>query len=147
MFTYRLITWKILAYTNVFLLILIANDFAFIFYIYKKICHLIPRTSNRDLKYLFLCYFFVFSPWSSKTCIFGILGSFDSKYIYIYVILIIITQVMGRWKYVTSRVTSNFPRSYLLNRLSDWSKIFRNWFRAHNFPIYHISAKSERWGC
>ena len=146
-FTYRLVLWKILTYTNFFLLNLIANALAFIFYIYKKNSHLIPRRSNCDLKFCFLCNFFIFQPRVLKPVYLNSLAFSDSKYIYICAILIIINQVMGHWKHMTSHATSNFPRSYLLNRLSDWSKNFRNGFRAHNFPLYQISSKSERWGC
>ena len=146
-FTYRLVSWKILAYTNFFLLILIANAFAFTFYIYKKNSHLIPQRSNCDLKYCFLYNLFIFQPRVLKLKQLNFLAFSDSKYIYICVILIIINQVMGHWKCMTSHVTSNLPRSYLLNRLCDWSKIFGNGFRAYDFLINQISLKSERWGC
>lgn len=142
-----LITWKIQLYTNFFLVILIANAYAFTFYIYKKNSHLIPQRSNRDFKFLLQCNFFILQPRVLGLAYLDSLSFSDSKYIYFYIVMTIITQVMGRQRLVPSRVTSNCPRSYLLNRWSEWPHNFRNGFRAHKLPIHQISAKSERWGC
>ena len=69
------------------------------------------------------CYIvtFLFQPRVLKLAYLDSLSFSDSKYIYFYipVIMTIITQVMGCQMLVTLRVTSKFPRSYLLNRWSD----------------------------
>ena len=41
-------------------------------------------------------------------------------------------------------MTSKFARSNLLNSLYDCPKTYESGFRAHDLPIYQISANPER---
>ena len=93
--------------------------------------------------FLLHCNVFIFQHRVLKLAYLDSLSFSDSKSIYFYLIMAIITQVMGRQMLVTSRVTSKFLRSYLLNCWSDWPYNFRNVFKAQKLLGNRISAKSE----